>query len=92
MSDRDPNERELTAELYRELAATEDLPIDPTANRWLGEAQAVADAIRGAPDDARREGATDIVRLLEAVDTTENEQADEHVERAREIAAQLAQT
>lgn len=85
----DPDE--LAAELHRELAATEDLPIERTANRWIGEAQAVARAIRDAPEEARREGARDVVRLLSEVDGTENERADERVARARELAAELTQ-
>lgn len=93
MSDDEPSERELAGTLYRELAATEDLPIDPTANRWLGEAQAVAQEIRGeVSSKVRREGAADIVGLLESIEETDNERADEHVERARELAKRLAQT
>ena len=89
----DPNDPdELAAELYRELAATESLPIERTANRWIGEAQAVAREIRDADsEEVRREGARDVVRLLSEVDGTENERADERVERARELAERLAQ-
>lgn len=83
---------ELAAELHRELAATEDLPIERTANRWIGEAQAVARELREVgSEEARREGARDVVRLLSEVEGTENERADEHVERARKIAEELAQ-
>jgi hypothetical protein len=85
-------ERELTEELYRELVATEDLPLERRANQWIGEAQAVADTIRDAPDEARRKGANDIVRLLESIDDTGDERADEHIERAHEIAERVAQT
>lgn len=82
----------LAAELHRELAATEDLPIERTANRWIGEAQAVAREVRDvSSEEVRREGARDVVRLLSEVDGTENERADERVERARELAERLAQ-
>ncbi|MFC6906192.1 hypothetical protein [Halalkalicoccus tibetensis] len=86
------NDQDLAAELYRELAATEDLPIERTANRWIGEAQAVAREVRDvSSEEVRREGARDVVRLLSEVDGTENERADEHVRRARELAERLAQ-
>ncbi|ADJ15675.1 hypothetical protein [Halalkalicoccus jeotgali] len=87
-----PDDRELADRLYRELEATEDLPIDRVANRWLGEAQAVASEIRGdVTPTVRREGATDVLELLEAIEGTDNERADERVERARRLAARLAQ-
>lgn len=88
MSDHDHAE-----ELYRELAATESMAIDPRANRWIGEAQAVAREIRApASTEVRREGAEQIVRLLTEIEETENERADEHVERALSLAGRLAQT
>ncbi|WP_122089120.1 hypothetical protein [Halalkalicoccus subterraneus] len=83
---------ELAEALYRELEATEDLPIDRKANRWLGEAQAVAEAIRDVSGDARHKGARDVVRLLSEVERTNNDRADEHVERAKGLAERLAQT
>nr|WP_303650391.1 hypothetical protein [Halalkalicoccus sp. NIPERK01] len=78
--------------MYRELEATEGLPIDPVANRWLGEAQAVAREIRGdVSPEVRREGATDVVRLLESIEETDDERADERVERALALAERFAQ-
>ena len=46
----------LAAALHTHLATTEELPIDPTANRWLGEAQATAaDVADGsAPEPSSR--------------------------------------
>jgi hypothetical protein len=82
----------LADELYAELEATEELPIDHRANRWLGEAQAVASEIRGGVAAAvRREGAEQVVKLLESVEETGNEEADRRVERARRLARRLAQ-
>lgn len=86
----DSNERDLAERLYRELEATEELPIDHRANRWLGEAQAVAREIRDASGEVRREGATQVVGLLESVEDTGSEEADERVERALSLAERLA--
>lgn len=86
------DENELAEALYRELEATEHHPIEREANRWLGEAQAVAGAIREVSEDVRRDGAADVVYLLSQVEQTGSEQADEHVRRARKLAERLAQT
>jgi hypothetical protein len=82
----------LADELYAELEATEELPIDHRANRWLGEAQAVARELRGdVSTEVRREGAEQVVDLLGSVEGTESEEADRRVERARRLARRLAQ-
>jgi hypothetical protein len=86
----EPSGRELAERLYRELEATEELPIDHRANRWLGEAQAVAGEIRDASDEVRRRGATQVVELLESVEETGSEEPDEHVERALSLAERLS--
>ncbi len=87
------NDRRLADELHDRLAATEELAIDHRANRWLGEAQAVADAIREeVPAETRREGAQQVVQLLNEIEATGNAAADEHVERALVLAERLAQT
>ncbi|MEM4781448.1 MAG: hypothetical protein QXG03_07820 [Halalkalicoccus sp.] len=93
MTDKNRNAEELADRLYRELEATEELPVDRTASRWIGEAQAVADAIRGdVPEEVRREGAGDVVRLLSEVEGTGDGRADERVREARKLAETLAQT
>lgn len=85
-------DRELAAELHDQLAATEELPIDSRANRWLGEAQAVADDIRGdVSEDVRRTGAGQVLNLLDSIEDTGHDRADEHVERARLLAEELTQ-
>jgi hypothetical protein len=82
----------LVDELYAELEATEELPIDHRTNRWLGEAQAVASEIRGdVAAEVRREGARQVVDLLESVEATGSDEADRRVERARTFARRLAQ-
>jgi hypothetical protein len=78
-------------ELKRELDATEELPVRPAASPWLGEAAAVAgdlvDADLPAPvvlDRVRR-----VHELLDEVETTGNEAADDHVAAAERIAANI---
>ncbi len=75
-------------DLAGELQATEELPIDRTAARWIGEAQAVAtDLSEGDPDAdtvARRVG--HVAELLENVDGTDHPEADDHVTAAKSIA------
>jgi 1,2-phenylacetyl-CoA epoxidase catalytic subunit len=79
------------AAIHDHLQATEELPLEERANRWLGEAQAVAaDIAHGSPSRevvARR--ADQIVHLLEQVDGTGDERADEHVATARSQARAL---
>lgn len=76
--------------LYRELSATAELPVERSASRLLGEAEAVADDLRDCEPAVRRERAVVVLDLLEAVDGTGHATADEHVETAREIARELA--
>ena len=76
--------------LYRELAATAELPVKRHAGRVLGEAEAVADDLRDCGPAVRRERAAVVLELLEEIDGTGNEAADEHVEAARDLAERLA--
>lgn len=80
--------------LHDRLEATADLPLETRANRWLGEAEAVAaDALRAAEDDAPAAAIDRRVRqvqeLLEHVEGTGNEDADEHVAAARALAERI---
>jgi hypothetical protein len=77
--------------LHAELEATEELPVDRTASRWIGEAQAVAaDAARGdLSETVVRERVGHVAQLLENVETTGDEGADRHVVTARELAADI---
>lgn len=90
MNHQDEEPAALADELHAELEATEELPIDHRANRWLGEAQAVAAEIREAPAETRREGARQVIELLESVDETGSDEANERVERALSLAERLA--
>lgn len=81
-------------ELYECLEATERLPIDRTANRWLGEAQAItADLVQGDPDDGtvgRR--VEKVLGLLEEIDGTGSDEGDELVASAREAARAILES
>lgn len=77
--------------LHAALAATAELPVERAASRWIGEAEAVAeDAATGDLDPAvRRERVGHVRDLLANVEETGDERADEHVDRARELAAAI---
>ena len=76
--------------LYRALAATAERPVERSASRLLGEAEAVADDLRDCGPAVQRERAAVVLELLEEVDGTGDEEADRRVETARRIAADLA--
>jgi hypothetical protein len=81
----------LTGALYDHLEATAARPIDPTANRWLGEATAVAaDVADGsAPESAIGKRAGQVRALLGETGPIEDDTAATHVDAAERIAATL---
>lgn len=77
-------------EVHDHLTATEELPLDREATRWVAEAQAVAGDLRDVDDEAViRERMGHVRDLLSNVDGTGHPAADEHVAAARELAAEL---
>jgi hypothetical protein len=84
--------RDVVIELYESLAATAERPVERTASRWIGEAEAIAADLIDAPDDPDviHDRATHIVSLLENVDETGDQVATEHVELAKALAGRLA--
>ena len=79
-------------ELYECLAATAELPVERTASRLLGEAQAVAADIRDLDDSAVVAERAELVSdLLAEIDETGHLEADEYVARARDLAAQISE-
>lgn len=82
---------ERTQQLRRHLEATAELPIDRRANRWLGEAEAIASDV--ATSDLERETVLERVetvqRLLSEVDSTGHDEADDHLEAATRICATI---
>jgi hypothetical protein len=87
----DALDREALAELHDHLAATAERPVERTASRWLGEAEAVAADARHIDDPAvARERAAEVATLLSNVEDTGDAAADEHVAAARSLAAELS--
>jgi hypothetical protein len=81
-----------TDDLYRHLATTGERPVERTPSRWLGEAEAVAEDMRHIENrNVLADRAAEVVHLLSQFDATGDPEADEHVEKARELARELAQ-
>jgi len=84
--------------LHAELEATEERPVDRTASRWIGEAQAVAgdaaELASDADDDSTeatvRERVGHVADLLANVDGTGDGEADDRVATARSLAERVA--
>jgi hypothetical protein len=84
---------DLLAALASTLRATEELPVDPTASVWLGEAHAVAaDLARGPVDRSVVHERVGHVRdLLAEADDPGNDAAADHVAEAAALAARIAE-
>ena len=79
-------------DVHDHLAATEEVPLEREATRWVAEAQAVAGDLRAVDDEAViRERMGHVRDLLSNVDSTGDPAADEHVAAARETAAELSE-
>ena len=77
--------------LQDHLAATGERPVERTASRWLGEAEAIArDVADGdlAPE-VRQERLEKVEHLLANVEETGDEAADDHVGAAEAILEEL---
>nr|WP_255194588.1 hypothetical protein [Natronobeatus ordinarius] len=90
-ADSDPDLDELGRRLHDHLAATAELPIDRTANRWLGEAEAIAgDVATSDLDEATTRTRVEQVRhLLAQAGRTGHDEADAHLETARELCERI---
>ena len=75
----------LLSSLHEHLEATAERPLSTEANRWLGEAEAIAENL--ATSDVDRETAHErietVLGLLAEIDETGDEEADKHVDAAR---------
>jgi hypothetical protein len=88
------NEQELADGVERvhdHLAATQERPVERTASRWIGEAEAVAaDLVHGDVTRAVvRKRLGHVQELLANVSTTADETADEHVVEAKRLVDEL---
>ena len=79
---------DLLASLHDHLEATEERPLDNEANRWLGEAQAIAADVdeNELDSETTKERVEEILELLDEVDGTGDDEADKHVAAARRAA------
>lgn len=77
----------LLGELTRHLQATGTLPIEESANRWLGEAEAVATDLTGdqPPPGVLKERVIVLRRLLAEIESTGHPEADAHIDEARDL-------
>ena len=87
----EPSVGELVAKLHEHLEATQSLPVEREASRWIGEAEAVVSDLVYADVEASviEMRVTHVVELLEHVDGTGDDDADEHVLAARELADRI---
>jgi uncharacterized membrane protein YccC len=78
-------------ELQHHLDATEELPVRPAASPWLGEAAALASDLADAdlPAAVVAERVRRVRDLLDSIETTGNETADDHVAAAETAAARV---
>ena len=91
MTDFDPDTRDRLLDLHHRLQAVLELPVERDASNWIGESEAlVGDLLeRGASAEVRRKRLAKVRELLEQVDETGDPQADEHVDAARRLTAEL---
>jgi len=82
---------EAVTDVYEHLAATEELPLDTGANRWIAEAEAVVADLYGGNADAEtvERRLETVVDLLSEVEDTGSTEANEHVDAARRRAASV---
>lgn len=85
MTDPRDDVAELLAALDAHLGATEELALEEDANRWLGEAHAVASdlAESDVSDETLVERVETVLELLAEVDGTGDDEADQHVAAAK---------
>jgi len=78
-------------ELHRHLEATAELPVRPDASVLLGEAAAVAADIVDAdvPQSVVVDRVQRVMTLLDEVESTGNERADERVRAAERVADRI---
>lgn len=86
-----PSDDDPLRALHDHLAATAERPVERTASRWLGEAEAVAaDVADGdAPEAAVERRVRQVRELLSNVEGTGDPVADEHVAAARRLAERV---
>ena len=86
-----PTRRDLVADLHARLEATAELPVEQSASRWLGEAEAVCGDAVGpeVPLPVVEKRVEQVRMLLSNVDETGHPEADDHVAAARELVERI---
>jgi len=81
----------LLDDLYAQLEATAERPVDREASRWIGEAEAVAGDIAGSdvPIDVIEDRIGHVDRLLSEIDGVDDPAADEHVTEAKRLVDEI---
>ncbi len=92
--DRDAEKKDdppTVTELHDRLRATAERPVEPTASRWIGEAEAVAGDLVGeeVEPEVLETRVGHVADLLDHADETGDPEANEHVAVAREVATEL---
>ncbi|WP_121823477.1 hypothetical protein [Halostella salina] len=79
------------AALHDALAATAELPVERNAARWIGEAEAVAADLAESdlPVSTVEERVGHVRDLLAEVDGSGHPEADDRIQRARELADRI---
>ncbi len=89
MTDRD--RAELVVDLHDHLVATRERPVEQTAQRWIGEAEAVAGDLvnRDVEPSVLDKRIRQVQSLLAEVEDTEDPTTTAHIEAARELATDI---
>lgn len=79
------------AAIHEHLAATQERPVERAASRWLGEAEAVADDLVDADvsEDVIATRLGHVRDLLDHVEDTEDEIADDRVADSKRLVAEV---
>lgn len=75
------------AVLHEHLTSTQELPVERTASRWIGEAEAIAAdlVVADLGPTVVRNRLGHIRDLLDEIDSTGHPEADDHVEAAKTL-------
>ena len=81
----------LVADLHAHLEATAHLPVEASASRWLGEAEAVCEDAVGpdVPEAVIEKRVGQVEMLLSNVEGTGHPDADDRVAAARELVEEI---
>lgn len=81
----------LVANLHEHLEATAHRPVETRASQYLGEAEAIAEDAVGpnVPESVVEKRVEQVSMLLSNVDSTGDDEADDHLAAARELVEEI---